>query len=131
MTARFLHWLLLVVLVFDLASSPFHAHAHDLGAQKLPGIGAAHLENHVDSDSDLDHDRGTIGHSVSAIRAIRASTDTQHAAQVQAPAALPAVLASQLAQDARVLGSPAPVRPPWRRPAHLRPDGRAPPTLHA
>ena len=129
MNSPVLRWLLLLVLVFDLVSAPFHAHEHDLGIGDVHvGSGVLHDADHED-DASADH--VASGHLIAAVF----PRDDQ---QRLPPPAFGAILfrLSLTAQE------PAPSRDrAWSRagtdrrrpstPPHALPEGRAPPHLFA
>jgi hypothetical protein len=125
-------WLLVLALVFDQVSAPFHHHQHD-GVDAQLELAVAHavldsVETHVDSD---DHEFGS--HSATAIR-----VDASRIGQLPAVDPVGAVVAVNA--SLRLLAAlDEPVRSHWvrdrstpdfRSHRSLPPAGRAPP-LHA
>lgn len=122
------HWVLIVLLAFDLAGSPFHAHAHDLGAA---GFG---VEAHQGVDADIPHleaqDGDGFGHSLGMLRPESPQPPGWEAtAEDDSLRLLWLAAAVLVALDAprHWRAVPAHERPAHGR--HLRPDGRAPPNL--
>lgn len=125
-------WILVLLLAFDLVGSPFHAHAHDLGADAA----ARHAAHAVDAVAGVPHveENGSpaFGHSLAALRNPQPQVDP-HASIDEAPpsradiAVPPPALVSL--DDACCAMPPRAARP---RDLHIRPDGRAPPSpLHS
>lgn len=125
-------WLLLLLVAFDLISSPFHAHTHDAG-----GSGDFHAAH---ASVDLDHEDETH------IEAPDAHTGFGHALSALLPAEMPRLSQQTLLgwftapppapmQAAVVMASmgwtAAPEHIPIPDGVHWRPIGRAPPSLHA
>jgi len=124
-------WLLLLLLAFDLAGSPFHAHAHDVGADAA----GHHVLHAADSASGVPHveaeDAPAFGHSLAALRNAQPQPDDRASVDEAPPSraelcATPRAVASL---DRACCAVPAHVA--RLRDLHVRPDGRAPPPLHA
>ena len=123
-------WLLLLLVAFDVLTSPFHGHFHD--AQRH---GAGHREPAVaqfDGDGDLQHagpaEAAQFAHSMVALRPDnRFKPDRQPAAVAPGPAATVIAL---LAAEPREVRMALPDRMPIGNARHWRPSGRAPPVLH-
>lgn len=120
-------WLLLLLLAFDLVSSPFHAHSHDLGSDHLGPQAEAHAVDTIASlrASDL-HPPG-FGHSQAALRSLEPRLDDAPIDPALAvfgalsAAAAIAVAVTRAWFPAATASRPAPAG------RFLRPDGRAPP----
>ncbi len=125
-------WLLLLVLAFDLASSPFHAHSHDLGSDHLGPQAAAHA---IDEAASLRANQAQpegFGHSQAALRSLEPKVaDAPVEALLAAVAVLAVAAAIALVAQARAWPSALAQRRPASPGRFLRPDGRAPPLLHA
>lgn len=120
-------WLLLLVLAFDLVSSPFHAHSHDLGSDHLGAQAAAHAIDEVASLRADDLQPRGFGHSQAALRSIEPRLDDAVMTHVLATIGLWAVAAFAGATVSRAwMPARADRRPPPPG-RFLRPDGRAPP----
>ena len=121
-----LRWLMLLLVAFDLAGSPFHLHKHDVGAY---GAGAwAALGEHSHARPSDDRGESDLAHSSAALRSAglapaavkaRAGHDT-----VTAPTPVRACAGAQPRLElVRARASVA----RGGKPPRLRPDGRAPP----
>lgn len=125
-------WVLILLLAFDLIGSPFHAHAHDLGADGLGShsIHAGESADAVEAVHFEEFEGPGFGHSLAALRPAepgRGAWAFAAAATICTPP-LVGVLAETVLPCTgwrnaltRVPISPFP---------HLRPDSRAPPVLH-
>ena len=125
-------WLLVLALVFDQLSAPFHHHHHD-GAD-APADLAASLDSSGGSERDVDGDERMLGsHSAIAIR-----VDSSRLGQLPAIDLLHAVSAvGDGLRSLLIIDVPGPedwarsrVVPDFRSHRSLPPNGRAPP-LHA
>lgn len=133
-TAWALRWLVLLVVALDMLTSPLHAHAHDLGPSML--LDLAHLESHCDGDAarGVSHAEaplhGMAAHSVATLKAAeqeRLAGPSLSAIVAGVRALLPAepAVGSYIEWPAAADHLPIPALCP------LRPEGRAPPSLHA
>lgn len=128
-----LRWLMLLLLVLDLASSPLHAHLHESGGQALPTQAAAAMhasELHMDEEAGPGHqeEAPVSGHSLDAMRNVQQQQPGPGIATILPPRITPASLP---ASAVLVLRAAPPTRSPISAIQHLRPDGRAPPLLRA
>lgn len=125
-------WVLILLLAFDLIGSPFHAHAHDLGASGL-GPHAIQVGESADA-AGADHveefESPGFGHSLAALRPAEPSSGAWAFAAAVTICTPPPV---------GVLAEPVLPCTGWRNSLtrvpisphpHLRPDSRAPPVLH-
>lgn len=139
----FLRWLVLLLVMFDLASSPLHAHAHDLGGSN----GVVHATEEAATHTDADHPQAdhhdVLGHHLHSTdgptfsHSVLVLMPTQQAA-VMAPV-LFAITVLSPASLAQTVDDPG--RSAWRithdlappgHDRHWRPISRAPPSsLHA
>lgn len=124
----FARWLLLLVLAFDLAGSPFHAHAHDLGlthaGKAVSGLTAGGLdvlESHEPPAS--------AGQSLLAVRTVPHPDDEMAADVAILPGGWPQLLELRLEPGHQWEAHPQ--RVPRPLPRRSWPDGRAPPPLLA
>jgi hypothetical protein len=126
--AGLLRRLLVLVLAFDLVSSPFHHHAHDAGDTLFAmqeDAGAAEPALHIEAD---DHKHG--GHSLSLLLPRMPEPPQPDLYALPLFAALsPAAWQAPVLGHERPLGAPEPV--PVASDRHRRPSSRAPPFLHA
>lgn len=141
-------WLLLLLIVFDLATSPFHHHGHDLGAAQvnapLPHVAAATPDTPPDLSSGPVASAGVEGHRLQLdsapatgfthSQALLRAAETRHDSAPLLTLVLGlALLAAAWALLEAPRGWPFPAlatAPAWRPPG-LLPDGRAPPRLLA
>lgn len=121
-------WLLLLVLAFDLAGSPFHAHAHDLGLDHtgaaVGGLTADGLDNLKSPEPPA-----SAGHSLLAVRAVPHPDGEMAADAAILPGGWPQLLELQLEPGHQWEAHP--LRAPRPLPRRSWPDGRAPPPLLA
>jgi len=125
-------WLLLVLVVFDLVSSPLHAHAHDGDVG-----GDTHWAHAIET---LDDGEGAhaepaevalFSHSLAALLPSPPSLPALVPILIEgwAPPRIAVVTPMVLALGAGWNAAPDHIPNPSDR--HWRPDGRAPPTLHS
>ena len=121
--------LLLLVLAFDVAASPFHAHLHDLGGGSLvPSVATAQsAATLLQQDDGDDHDVHFASHSLTALRLFAATWPVQGDTPFAPFAGMACVGLTSGAEAALPQVQPV----PRRAPPHMRPDGRAPPEFHA
>lgn len=132
-----LRLVLVMVLVFDQLSSPFHHHHHDGDVDAGFGAAAAHeiadqLTASVTHIEDDDHDAHLVGHSSMALRSQAASTADGNATSADALILATAfVLVFPTTEaDSSVPDWPDRGPPQFTSFKSLPPAGRAPP-LHA
>ena len=126
-------WLLVLVLGFDLVTSPFHAHSHDIGGnaasvEHASGAGAIDDERNLHAEPT---DHLGRGHSL-ALLLPRPPQPPQ--TQLLAVTDLPVPPAAQLQAIADALseGPPQAVEHvPIPSGRYLRPSNRAPPIIHS
>lgn len=135
-TAVVVRWLVLIVMVFDILSTPFHHHQHDNDLDAGFAAAAHQLVDQHDAIAshveDADHDAHAVGHSAMALR-----TQFESTVHASATAADALILASAFVLVFPTIEVDSPV-PDWpdRGPPQftsfksLPPAGRAPP-LHA
>lgn len=139
---QLLHWMMVLILVMDLASSPWHAHHHEGG----PDSNVAHAAQIVDrhdfmhghgDETALHLDADHSAHVVHSVLALRTSPIQLAGAQLQdnpqdlecpfwlSGGSVPPTV------EANVRWRPGKEREPIPLFRTLPPDGHAPPTLHA
>jgi hypothetical protein len=124
-------WLLLVLLAFDLASSPFHAHLHELGDHgPLSWATASSGAAHADTSAPADHDDAVSGHVLTGVRLTKPEAMNAVHGQASMPSPEPALVGPATVESGTTAAAPPP-RIPVFADRHLRPDGRAPPLLQA
>ena len=133
--ALFLRWLVLVLMAFDLLSAPLHAHAHDMGADRLlPQLHAASHADDLDIDGQSHVEAAShhgAGHSIAALRTTeRAGVAAPDLAVIVASVA-GLLVESPLGPDAPSARSAAADHIPIPSRCTWRPEGRAPPVLHS
>lgn len=129
-----LRWLLVMVLVFDQLSSPFHHHRHDGDLDASFGATATHeLADHQNASvthiEDDDYDAHLIGHSSMALRSQTASTldGTATAANALILATAFVLVFPTIEADSPVPDWPDRGPPQFTSFKSLPPAGRAPP----
>lgn len=132
--AWWLHWLLVMLVVFDQVSAPLHRHHHDNGVDAAGmSLGRPHAE-HIEALDRDDDNRAPEGHH--AASAPRSETSASGQAADTGPDAAVAIgawlAATWVASFAPVAHSVWPLslaldRPPGPIPLSRPPDGRAPP----
>ncbi|MGJ7579816.1 hypothetical protein ACSFA3_06505 [Variovorax sp. RHLX14] len=136
-------WLFVMLVVFDLVSSPFHQHHHDGGVDSYSTHADQHEHNRTavsdvdEGDHDSNVDAGAErkahgGHSLSAIRSAPSDLGAS-ASSIEPQFLVPlffffSLLARPVAQ-AIVQWRPDRSRPPIPLFRTVPPDGRAPPIL--
>jgi hypothetical protein len=108
--SAFLRWLVLFLVVFDLSSSPLHAHSHDLGGADDAEHAVEVSEGHHVHDLSLDHLHADLHDAVAHHLESTHGPGFAHSVL----ALVPAKLASMVAHPATLIAVPAPVWPPLR-----------------
>lgn len=125
-------WMLTLLVAFDLIGSPFHAHRHDLGADGH-GPHAVHAADtsvggeplHVEADEGA-----AFGHSLTMLLPAEPQPGKWRPTLHTVVYALALASSPQSLMLARAAWDASPDRVPIPPYPHLRPDGRAPPSLH-
>ncbi len=127
-------WLLLLLVAFDLISSPFHHHSHDVG-----GGGEFHMAHVAHADVDLDHedelhieapDAHVFGHSLNVLLPAELPRLAKQTLLDWFTAPTLAIAFGQSIITPRTWTA-TPDHIPIPDDVHWRPIGRAPPSLHA
>ena len=124
--------MLTLLVAFDLIGSPFHAHRHDLGADGH-GPHAVHAADtsvggeplHVEADEGA-----AFGHSLTMLLPAEPQLGKWRPILHTVVHALALAGSPQSSMLARAAWDASPDRVPIPPYPHLRPDGRAPPSLH-
>lgn len=131
--ALFLRWLVLVLMALDLLSAPLHAHAHDMGAERLlPPLHAASPAEGLDTQSHVEAaSHHGAGHSIAALRTTERNRVAAPDLAVIVASVAGLLVESPLGPDALpARGAPAD-HIPIASLCSWRPEGRAPPVLHS
>ena len=141
-----LRWMFFLVVAFDLASSPLHAHhhvggpegyGHGPGAVEIAGLHASdplEIAHDALSHADVD-DSAQIGHSLSALRFSSAQAVAPDTSESGADVPMPPLWLVVLAAIEPIEEPKLALRPVRER-SHIPsfrtvpPDGRAPPLTH-